>query len=64
MYHVDLDLDENEVKQLKQFALHADIPVRGLVTMLVKEGVKVFQEQTDKQSKNSQDKKKEETEKQ
>ena len=34
-YRVDLDLDQKQVKQLKQLALDRDLPVRGLVTNLV-----------------------------
>ena len=35
MYRVDLDLDQKQVKQLRQRALDLDLPVRGLVTQLV-----------------------------
>ena len=35
MYRVDLDLDREQVKQLRQRALDLDLPVRGLVTQLV-----------------------------
>ena len=35
MYSVDLDLDREQVKKLKQLALDLDLPVRGLVTKLV-----------------------------
>lgn len=34
MYRVDLDLDREQVKQLKQIALDRDTSVRGLVTEL------------------------------
>ena len=34
MYRVDLDLDREQVKQLKQIALDQDTSVRGLVTQL------------------------------
>jgi len=35
LYRVDLDLDREQVKQLKQLALDRDTSVRGLVTQLV-----------------------------
>jgi hypothetical protein len=35
MYSIDLDLNREQVKQLKQLALNCDLPVRGLVTKLV-----------------------------
>ena len=35
MYRVDLDLDREQVKQLRQLALDRDTSVRGLVTELV-----------------------------
>ena len=34
MYRVDLDLDREQVKQLRQLALDRDTSVRGLVTQL------------------------------
>ena len=34
MYRVDLDLDREQVKQLRQLALDRDTSVRGLVTEL------------------------------
>ena len=34
MYRVDLDLDRDQVKQLRQLALDRDTSVRGLVTEL------------------------------
>ena len=34
MYRVDLDLDREQVKQLRQLALDRDTSVRGLVTWL------------------------------
>jgi hypothetical protein len=43
VYNLDLDLDREQVKQLKQLALDRDLPVRGLVTELVKEAIKVNQ---------------------
>ena len=52
MYRVDLDLDREQVKQLRQLALDRDTSVRGLATNLV---IKEIQE--DKESK----KQKEET---
>ncbi len=40
MYRVDLDLEKSEVLDLKQLALDTgDIPVRGLVTALVKDAI-------------------------
>jgi len=35
LYRVDLDLDREQVKQLRQLALDRDTSVRGLVTELV-----------------------------
>ena len=35
MYRVDLDLDREQVKQLRQLALDRDTSVRGLATELV-----------------------------
>ena len=35
MYRVDLDLDREQVKQLRQLALDRDTSVRGLTTELV-----------------------------
>ena len=35
MYRVDLDLDREQVKKLRQLALDRDTSVRGLVTGLV-----------------------------
>lgn len=34
MYRVDLDLDREQVKQLRQLALDRDTSVRGLVTQI------------------------------
>jgi len=34
LYRVDLDLDREQVKQLRQLALDRDTSVRGLVTEL------------------------------
>jgi hypothetical protein len=36
LYRVDLDLDREQVKQLRQLALDRDTSVRGLVTQLTK----------------------------
>ena len=54
MYRVDLDLDREQVKQLRQLALDRDTSVRGLATELV-----IKEIQKDKENK----KQKEETEK-
>jgi len=35
LYRVDLDLDREQVKQLRQLALDRDTSVRGLATELV-----------------------------
>ena len=49
MYRVDLDLDREQVKQLRQRALDLDTSVRGLVTQLA---IKEIQEnQEDKNNK-------------
>ena len=53
MYRVDLDLDREQVKQLRQLALDRDTSVRGLATELV---IREIQESKNK-------KQKEETEK-
>jgi len=52
LYRVDLDLDREQVKQLRQLALDRDTSVRGLATELV-----IREIQEDKESK----KQKEET---
>lgn len=49
MYRVDLDLDREQVKQLRQLALDRDTSVRGLVTELT---VKEIQNQKEKNNKN------------
>jgi len=41
LYRVDLDLDREQIKQLRQLALDRDTSVRGLVTRLT---VKEIQE--------------------
>lgn len=48
MYRVDLDLDREQVKQLRQLALDRDTSVRGLVTNLT---IKEIQENIAKKSK-------------
>jgi len=53
LYRVDLDLDREQVKQLRQLALDRDTSVRGLATELV---IREIQESKNK-------KQKEETEK-
>ena len=45
MYRVDLDLDREQVKQLRQLALDRDTSVRGLATELV---IKEIQEDKEK----------------
>ena len=47
MYRVDLDLNREQVKSLKQLALDRDLPVRGLVTGLV---IKEIQENKKEES--------------
>lgn len=39
MYHLDLDLSSDEVKQLKQLALDRDESVKGMVTQMVKSAI-------------------------
>ena len=48
MYRVDLDLDREQVKQLRQLALDRDTSVRGLVTQLT---VREIQEDKNKKQK-------------
>lgn len=48
MYHVDLELTDEQVKQLRQLAFDRDITVRGLVTELA---VKEIQKSIDQKSK-------------
>ena len=48
MYRVDLDLDREQVKQLRQLALDRDTSVRGLVTQLT---VNAIQESKNKKQK-------------
>ena len=44
MYRVDLDLDREQVKQLRQLALDLDTSVRGLVTQLAIKAIQENQE--------------------
>ena len=48
MYRVDLDLDREQVKQLRQLALDQDTSVRGLVTQLT---INAIQESKNKKQK-------------
>ena len=48
MYRVDLDLDREQVKQLRQLALDQDTSVRGLVTQLA---INAIQESKNKKQK-------------
>ena len=48
MYRVDLELDREQVKQLRQLALDRDTSVRGLVTRLT---VDAIQESKNKKQK-------------
>ena len=48
MYRVDLDLDREQVKQLKQLALDRDTSVRGLVTQTI---IREIQESKNKKQK-------------
>lgn len=48
MYRVDLDLDREQVKQLRQLALDRDTSVRGLATELV---IREIQESKNKKQK-------------
>ena len=48
MYHVDLELTDEQVKQLKQLALDRSTTVRGLATELV---IKEIQEDKIKKNK-------------
>jgi len=45
LYRVDLDLDREQVKQLRQLALDLDTSVRGLVTELVIKEIQKNKEQ-------------------
>jgi hypothetical protein len=49
LYRVDLDLDREQVKQLRQLALDRDTSVRGLVTNLT---IKEIQESKNKKEEN------------
>ncbi len=51
MYRVDLDLDREQVKQLRQLALDQDTSVRGLVTELAITAIRKNQEIKNKKSK-------------
>ena len=44
LYRVDLDLDREQVKQLRQLALDLDTSVRGLVTQLAIKAIQENQE--------------------
>jgi len=48
LYRVDLDLDREQVKQLRQLALDRDTSVRGLVTNLT---IREIQESKNKKQK-------------
>jgi len=48
LYRVDLDLDREQVKQLRQLALDRDTSVRGLATELV---IREIQESKNKKQK-------------
>ena len=54
MYRVDLDLDREQVKQLRQLALDRDTSVRGLVTELV---IREIQENESKNKKQKEENK-------
>ena len=45
MYHVDLELTDEQVKQLRQLALDRSTTVRGLVTELAVKEIQKSQEQ-------------------
>ena len=45
MYHVDLELTDEQVKQLKQLSLDRGISVRGLVTELATREIQKVQNQ-------------------
>ena len=51
MYRVDLDLDREQVKQLRQLALDRDTSVRGLVTQLTINAIQGNQESKNKKQK-------------
>ena len=51
MYRVDLDIDREQVKQLRQLALDRDTSVRGLVTELVTKEIQENQERKNKKQK-------------
>lgn len=52
MYSVDLDLSKEQVKQLRQLALDEDLPVRGLVTRLVRNAISVQPKKQNKKEDN------------
>ena len=51
MYRVDLDLDREQVKQLRQLALDRDTSVRGLVTELAIKEIQKNQESKNEKQK-------------
>ena len=51
MYRVDLDLDREQVKQLRQLALDLDTSVRGLVTQLAIREIQENQKSKNKKQK-------------
>lgn len=57
MYHIDLGLNDEQVKQLRQLALDYNTSVRSLVTELVVKEIQEIEAQKTKESK----KQKEET---
>jgi len=51
LYRVDLDLDREQVKQLRQLALDRDTSVRGLVTELASKEIQKTKEQKEEMKK-------------
>ena len=51
MYRVDLDLNREQVKQLRQLALDRDTSVRGLVTQLAIQEIQDSQDSKENKNK-------------
>lgn len=52
MYHVDLDLTDGEVRELKHLAISRNISVKDLVTQLTKSAIKQSLTTPEKAAKN------------
>ena len=63
MYHIGLDLTDEEVKKLKQLALRLDASVKDLVTKLIKTAINMDDPSKEVQKSKENKKQKEDTKK-